>query len=302
MTLWGTAVDKSPAIPFWVQQACYSNVVNKLKSTDLNVGQAIGEARESVQTITSILGDIKNLISWRSFAKRAGRAAARSASNKRFDDYFSNAGMASQYLRYIYGIKPMMSDIFAAAQVIENGLGEGQLDVVSATMIDSGFELPTWASSQKLRAEGECTRGITCQFAIKVANPTYYQLWRYGLTNPIAVAWEVFPMSFVIDWFIHLGNFLSAIDVNLAVESSDGFQTLWLRNDFDVIKDLTVEGPRIVPISGSPDMKVKVKTKAMSRQTLNAVPIPLPYVYADLNVSKAVSLCALIVANLGKLK
>jgi hypothetical protein len=34
-----------------------------------------------------------------------------------------------------------------------------------------------------------------------------------GLTNPAAVAWEIVPYSFVVDWFIPVGSYLSALGV-----------------------------------------------------------------------------------------
>lgn len=33
-----------------------------------------------------------------------------------------------------------------------------------------------------------------------------------GLTNPLDVAWEVLPFSFVVDWFIPIGNWLNVLD------------------------------------------------------------------------------------------
>jgi len=34
-----------------------------------------------------------------------------------------------------------------------------------------------------------------------------------GLTNPLAIAWEVVPWSFVLDWFLPIGSYLSAFGV-----------------------------------------------------------------------------------------
>lgn len=37
-------------------------------------------------------------------------------------------------------------------------------------------------------------------------------LSRYGFTNPIALAYELVPYSFVLDWWINLGDVLASLD------------------------------------------------------------------------------------------
>jgi hypothetical protein len=34
----------------------------------------------------------------------------------------------------------------------------------------------------------------------------------FGLSSPIAMVWEMIPFSFVIDWFINVGDFLGQFD------------------------------------------------------------------------------------------
>jgi hypothetical protein len=36
-----------------------------------------------------------------------------------------------------------------------------------------------------------------------------------GLTNPLAVAWELVPFSFVVDWALPIGSFLNQIDASV---------------------------------------------------------------------------------------
>jgi hypothetical protein len=40
----------------------------------------------------------------------------------------------------------------------------------------------------------------------------YLQLNDVGLANPLLTGWEVTPYSFVVDWFIGVGDFLSAVN------------------------------------------------------------------------------------------
>jgi hypothetical protein len=44
---------------------------------------------------------------------------------------------------------------------------------------------------------------------IFVSNPNLYLANKLGFVNPGVIAWELVPFSFVIDWFVPVGNFLS---------------------------------------------------------------------------------------------
>lgn len=44
---------------------------------------------------------------------------------------------------------------------------------------------------------------------ISVTNPNLFRANRLGFTNPAVVAWELVPFSFVVDWFVPVGSFLS---------------------------------------------------------------------------------------------
>jgi hypothetical protein len=45
---------------------------------------------------------------------------------------------------------------------------------------------------------------------------------RFGLTNPLTVAWELLPFSFVVDWFLPIGGYLSQLDTPLRVTHLGG--------------------------------------------------------------------------------
>jgi hypothetical protein len=42
-----------------------------------------------------------------------------------------------------------------------------------------------------------------------VSNPNLYLASQLGFVNPAAIAWELVPFSFVVDWFVNVGEFLN---------------------------------------------------------------------------------------------
>jgi hypothetical protein len=53
-----------------------------------------------------------------------------------------------------------------------------------------------------------------------------------GLTNPLSIAYEVTPFSFLADWFIPIGDFLSILDATLGFAFLSGSYTTRRFRDF----------------------------------------------------------------------
>jgi len=52
-----------------------------------------------------------------------------------------------------------------------------------------------------------------------ISDPALKQLAQIGITNPINLAWELIPYSFVIDWLIPVGKFLESLDALVGVSN-----------------------------------------------------------------------------------
>jgi hypothetical protein len=92
-----------------------------------------------------------------------------------------------------------------------------------------------------------------------------------GLTNPAAIAWEVVPYSFVVDWFLPVGSYLSAWGVIPA-----------LKGRFLTTTKASVTGDRFAKTSpfplGRPTAGYGLKRKKFiySRVASNSLSVPRP--------------------------
>jgi hypothetical protein len=65
---------------------------------------------------------------------------------------------------------------------------------------------------------------------VKIRYVVYYQVnypempsyTALGLTNPALLAWELVPFSFVLDWLLPIGDWLSSLDATVGLQFSDG--------------------------------------------------------------------------------
>jgi hypothetical protein len=54
-----------------------------------------------------------------------------------------------------------------------------------------------------------------------------------GMANPLSLAWELLPYSFVVDWFLPIGQFLSSLDYALGLEFRYGWMTVQHRQSWN---------------------------------------------------------------------
>jgi hypothetical protein len=72
------------------------------------------------------------------------------------------------------------------------------------------------------------------QGSIKIRYTVYFQIdypempniTRLGLTNPPQLAWELIPFSFVFDWLLPIGDWLSSLDATVGLRFSDGSKSV----------------------------------------------------------------------------
>jgi hypothetical protein len=92
-----------------------------------------------------------------------------------------------------------------------------------------------------------------------------------GLTNPLAVAWEVVPYSFVVDWFLPVGSYLSAWGVIPA-----------LKGRFLTTIKATMKGERFTKFGPNPVLRpalgygLRENHIAYSRSPSSSLSVPLP--------------------------
>lgn len=157
----------------------------------------------------------------------------------------------------------------------------------------------SWTGLGYLRvAEGSFKRGVEISYVFKITSPLAFQLWKYGLTNPYSLVWELFTLSFVVDWFTGLGNFFSALDSYIGVSVLDGYETQWLDHDFVVREQLYPNPSPTVKVDNASLTECKVRKKAMIRYKRASPGIPLPYLKVDLDLRKARALIALIIQRI----
>jgi hypothetical protein len=153
---------------------------------------------------------------------------------KRFPTYESRPTsrtsdfLADTWLEYSYGWKPLLKDVYdhaqAAALVVSNLQGEyftarANASCERTTIINSGAEDTT------LQFHGYAKLSVVMEVNYKIPPGAVNLSTAFGLMNPLEVAWELVPFSFVADWFLPVGDAIRSLSAFNGLVFKSGFKT-----------------------------------------------------------------------------
>lgn len=210
-----------------------AKLIKAAKGNQWNIPIFLGEGRKTSAMVVKSATKIVRM----AFALKRGdfgefvKAAHPSAQNRlntkgnfrRFGkDYAKDPkeAFSSSWLEYTYGWVPFMSDVRSSVNTLLDvaerpNAREGRV----RARVASGVEVVEYAQElaytdniiyvySKARSSRQVVQKASWRFELLAANIP----GRFGLLNPLEVAWELVPFSFVADWFLPIGDYLSALD------------------------------------------------------------------------------------------
>lgn len=218
----------------------------KIKDQKVNLVQAAAERKQTTRLIATAVTNLNT--SYRHLRKgdlvSAGRVWGLTIGKRAATRYRAHHGrvkssedidqmMASGVLQIQYGIKPLLSDIVGSYDLILDKHTVPVTETVRSTgkcSVDLGWT----SSSEGIISSRAGSIDVTVSYGITYAaeNVLLQTTGQVGLTNPLLIAWELMPWSFVIDWIIPIGNAISAIDATVGMQFISGWRSEKVKVDF----------------------------------------------------------------------
>ncbi len=289
-----------------------AKVLADIKGMSINVAQATAERKQTMNTVTSAVKAIAKSIhalKRGDFTKAASAFGikppkrGRRRFGKEFADDASHA-VGNGWLALQYGWRPLVNDVYGAAKelaeasvgtnavfFISSGLGRRAFDErkVTNTPPPSGY-----SGSQAVFQQYQGSISVRYKVRYSKSSPQVAKFSSLGITNPALIAWELMPYSFVIDWFVPVGNFLSSLDATLGLEFKSGFSVRLEKGEFHSIRDVHL-GRANPPSSISGGNREFEKYAKMRRTILSGFPeAPLPSFKNPVSFSHMASAFALL--------
>jgi len=234
----GTAFDPDPGYDNMVDKSVTS-ALNSLNGSDAGAGADLGQTRKTIdefavlaskfaQTFLALRrGNFKQ--AYKALVGLTGKHQTASASH----------GIAGLWLAFIYGVKPLMQDLYELYKTYDEFMQKPQLIKGHGKgMSDYSYS----GSSDRYNWKGKVSSTARTVLIAKVTNRYLHALNEAGLTNPIDIAWELLPWSFVFDWFIPVGQTLQAMTASVGLESEGGWTTVHQTNELDVFHNVDYTG------------------------------------------------------------
>lgn len=189
---------------------CYDRFKDKVLGSNAELGVNLAERHQAVRMITDRANTLRKAYS----ALRQGklRVFYRSLNVKPLPKHqrWTYARNASAFwLEYHFGWSPLIGDIYNACDVLQAGYGKPRPIRARGSASDYIGLWKNFGAYQDVRNTSmRCD--VQTGARVLITNPNLHQAARLGLINPISVAWELIPFSFLVDWFIPVGKFLNS--------------------------------------------------------------------------------------------
>lgn len=232
------------------RRSAASKLLEQVKNQKVNIGQMIAERNQTISMLTAAFVKTREILEAvrRRDIPALGKAAGfglpppppsatstvwQHASWQRRSDKYNRrkkravAMAANLHLVKEYGIKPLASDIYGLAEllaaqsyaIVRSSAQAGSRQ--SYDTVEQGYlngVKTTWYTKFEVFVKTGCDFSSNGTIA-----PT---LSASGLTNPAAIAWEMVPFSFIVDWVYPLGDYFNNLDATLGLTLRDGYETV----------------------------------------------------------------------------
>lgn len=203
----------------------------KLRNQDIDLGTALGEFRETAKFVSDVMYSVSDSV--RSARKGRWDEAARTLFKFRskyaeLEDLPKK--IANTQLAWSYAVKPILHDVYGAIDAYERYRDTSYVPVKvlrakKKCSFSDKLKIDYVPSISRGWEQVECTiyQEVEARLRFVVDNPFTRALDNLGLMNPAYTAWNLVKLSFVVDWFVPVGNFLLNVVPPQGVSVVDGY-------------------------------------------------------------------------------
>jgi len=283
---WGTTLSGGFYLPdvnanmiHHAETECLAN----LKNGAFNLAADLVESPQTVDLIATL--SMRVMYAWKSTSIRDYKTAAKILFGNH-GWYNLDLSIKDQWLSWQYGWRPLLQDIYDGCELVRNGLKSGSFCYARKRVTEDYGLPPNPGNKSTWLVQGESLVGCEVALWADVSAPWLAMVESLGFINPLALAWEELPFSFIIDWFAPVGTFLAALTAPIGIRFLSGTRTTksWMSIDVQCV----IESPAYGDLP-----RVKFRNISMLREPYSNFPVPMLYVkspYSSTHLENALAL------------
>jgi hypothetical protein len=244
--------------------------------------QGLVMAAEGKKTVLSLVSIFLRLIK---ILRKVKRLDVRGLANE-----LSPKELADRYMELRYALRPLMYDTVDVIQTLNTSNPDGERPRVTfrafASASDSDSDevpyLDDWGAvpyywARKGTLVKTVTRNVEVRAGVLTEIMNVSGLATWGMFDPIEAVWELIPFSFIVDWFINVGDTIGSITPNYGLNELAS----WLTVTDTVYRETALTATYGVSATGDEeyvpiDMDFYIKGAVTSELTVTKTRIPNP--------------------------
>jgi len=191
-----------------------SQLLAKIKGQNVNLAVAMVEMRQSSELFFSLAKDLTR--AWKNLRRL------------KFSRNWSDKTFARKWIEYQFGIAPIISDLEGLCETMGQKLGEGQYISANTRVQDEVYRTSTrndgYGGTDFLAQRTRISLRLKALYMIRDPKAIYAK--QTGFTNALALGWELIPFSFVVDYLVPVGSYISNLDALVGTSDLGFIQTV----------------------------------------------------------------------------
>lgn len=266
------------------QNTAYNKALSKfydgIRKSEVSLNTSVGEGRETLQMLNSIAQRFRT-DKYRTLYKATQDVLKALKKDPR-------GTVASGWLGWHVGWKPFLQDLQNLFNHFTQLQTQPHMDFVGVVKArGSSYEQNTWFDFHSKGAQhtqiGLYRYELGCKF--RISDLTLFNQWQLGLTVRPTLAWELTTLSFVVDYWVNVGQYLENLEASIlqnGISLIDGYRTSSYKISDTVVKQGTW-APPADPRFGGPsglslvgrDLKAYKEVTHKNRDILLSFPSPV---------------------------
>jgi hypothetical protein len=283
------------AFDFNLERRAINGCLEKLKGQKVDLSVAFAERKKTA----SLFSDSASAIARETnqFRRKNGSLWEKVKRTIPGKEAFPRAWLALQY-----GVKPLVDDVMGSLEALNELDTLPKAYYTTVTKTCHGGEQPTKRSdlmyyygnpAYPLVASQSVEELCHVSLTYSLKNPVLQSLSALGITNPFSTAWELLPYSFVLDWALPVGDYLSLLDADFGWQFEMG--SVGRLKKVRLVGESVILPSGHVLIGGDPT-EYRFHADSFSRHVLYNSPFPvfpgLKNPFSSKHVANALSLLA----------
>lgn len=286
--------DISIGMPSNLVNRVTTEVLNKVSDMKVNIGTALAESGKTLSQLTRIALKIWAVLRKIRHGDFRGAAALLGMRGYQWRNAkYQSHRWSDMWLQIQYGLLPLLLDAFGIQEALKRGLREKDHIFHASRTISEEINPIEFSGDPSeylsMVVGGSAGRLYQRKYFFQIFSSELDLFNNLGLTNPLAIAWEVVPFSFVVDWFLPIGNFLSALTAPIGVTFLAGYE---LRIQYADL--LFQKSSGSCPGTEGKERRTTIKQFAMQRTKVHSLALPKLYFRNPLSSKHTASAIALI--------